>query len=187
MADFLILYGTTDGQTAKIAQRLANELRALGASTEVANAAVRPQPSPEPYRMVVVAASLHAGGYQPEVRLWLQRHAAALAHRPTAFISVCLGVLQHDPAVDRELDRLMQELFAETGWTPSALKIVAGALPYTKYNLLKRLMMRRIVRKAHGDIDTTRDYEYTDWNDLSAFARTLVGLLPRVRDLRVAG
>ena len=31
--------------------------------------------------------------------------------------------------------------------------------------------MRRIVAKAGGDTDTTRDYEYTDWDDLWAFAR----------------
>jgi hypothetical protein len=30
--------------------------------------------------------------------------------------------------------------------------------------------MKRIVRKAGGDIDTRRDYEYTDWNDLRMFA-----------------
>jgi len=31
-------------------------------------------------------------------------------------------------------------------------------------------MMKRIVGKAGGGTDTTRDYEYTDWNDLRAFA-----------------
>jgi len=29
--------------------------------------------------------------------------------------------------------------------------------------------MRRIARKEGGDTDTSRDYEYTDWNDLRAF------------------
>jgi menaquinone-dependent protoporphyrinogen oxidase len=187
MTDVLILYGTTDGQTAKIANRLAIELRGLGALTDVANAARRPQPSPESYRVVVVAASVQAGGYQKDVRAWVRRHAAVLAERPTAFVSVCLGVLQHDPTVDRELDGIMQRLFTETGWTPTARKIVAGALPYTKYNYFKRLMMRRIVRKAHGDTDITRDFEYTDWNDLAAFARTLLTLIPKAETVRIAG
>jgi menaquinone-dependent protoporphyrinogen oxidase len=52
------------------------------------------------------------------------------------------------------------------------IKFVAGALPYTRYNWLKRWIMRRIVAKAGGDTDTTRDFEYTDWEDLRAFART---------------
>jgi menaquinone-dependent protoporphyrinogen oxidase len=29
--------------------------------------------------------------------------------------------------------------------------------------------MRRIVRKAGGDTDTSRDFEYTDWDDLRTF------------------
>ena len=187
MTDFLILYGTTDGQTAKVARQLGNQLRSVGALTHVADAAEKPQPAPDIYRVVVVAASVHAGGYQKEVRQWVRRHAAVLAARPTVFVSVCLGVLQHDPKVDRELDAIMQRFFDETGWTPSVRKIVAGALPYTKYNFLKRFVMRRIVQKAHGDIDTTRDYEYTDWNDVAAFAKTLVNLLPGLADARVAG
>jgi menaquinone-dependent protoporphyrinogen oxidase len=32
--------------------------------------------------------------------------------------------------------------------------------------------MKRIVGKAGGSTDTTRDHEYTDWNDLRDFART---------------
>ena len=37
-------------------------------------------------------------------------------------------------------------------------------------------MMQRIVAKAGGDTDTTRDFEYTDWNDLRSFAEDFAGL-----------
>jgi menaquinone-dependent protoporphyrinogen oxidase len=40
---------------------------------------------------------------------------------------------------------------------------------YSHYNFLKRWVMKRIVKKAGGDTDSTRDYEYTDWNDLEQF------------------
>ena len=77
----------------------------------------------------------------------------------------------------------MNRFFEKTAWTPTIRKIVAGALPYTRYNIFKRWMMRRIVRKAGGDTDITRDYEYTDWSDLSAFARTLMTLLSGKRQI----
>jgi len=172
MIDFLVIYGTTDGQTAKIANALANDLRSLGATVNLVNAASSPG-SPADYRAVVVAASVHAGGYQSKVTRWVGKYRDFLSVRPTAFVSVCLGVLQKDPAVDAELEKIMNRFLEKTGWTPTIRKIVAGALPYTKYGLIKRWMMRRIVRKAGGDTDVTRDYEYTDWSDLSAFARTL--------------
>jgi menaquinone-dependent protoporphyrinogen oxidase len=79
-------------------------------------------------------------------------------------------VLQHEATVSRELDAIKNRFLEETGWRPVETKMVAGALPYSRYNWLKRWMMKRIVRKAGGDTDTARDYEYTDWDDVRAFA-----------------
>ena len=170
----LVLYGTTDGQTGRIAEALAAAMREQGADVDLVDAASR-DPDPDPYAGVVVAASVHAGGYQRPVRRWLQAHAPALAGRDTAFVSVCLGVLQHDAEVDRELKAIRDRFLSESGWQPGTTKVVAGALPYSKYNWLKRWMMRRIVRKAGGDVDTSRDYEYTDWDDVRRFGQAFAG------------
>ena len=85
-------------------------------------------------------------------------------------MSVCLGILQADPQVQQELGKIVDRFFAATEWRPTVIKPVAGALLYTHYNWIKRWVMKRIVRKAGGDTDTSRDYEYTDWNDLRKFA-----------------
>ena len=52
---------------------------------------------------------------------------------------------------------------------PSAF-LVAGALLYSKYNFLIRFIMRRIAAQAGGDVDTSRDYEHTDWGAVDRFA-----------------
>jgi menaquinone-dependent protoporphyrinogen oxidase len=135
------------------------------------DAAGRLDPDPTSYASVIVAAPVHAGGYPRAVRRWVKRHAAALPSRPSAFVSVCLGVLEKNPKTDAVLAGIMTKFFEATGWRPPVTKVVAGALPYTRYNWITRLIMRRIVARAHGDTDTTRDYEYTDWNDVAAFAR----------------
>ena len=171
MPRFLVLYGTTDGHTAKVARAIAETWRALGADVDVIEAGkASGSLLPEEYSGVIVVASLHAGGYQRSVESWVRAHARGLQERPTAFVSVCLGVLQPDPAVQRELRVIIDRFVKLTGWSPTMTKIVAGALPYSRYNWLKRWVMKRIVRKAGGDTDTSRDYEYTDWNDLRAFA-----------------
>ncbi len=167
----LILYGTSDGQTAKVASAMAGTLRALHLDVDVVDAAGAERPRPEKYAAVIVAASVQAGRYQRSVTRWVRENAAALGARPSAFVSVCLAVLQHLPAVDREIDTKLQAWFGETGWRPSTVKVIAGALPYSRYPWWKRFMMRHIVAKAHGDTDTTRDYEYTDWADLTVFVR----------------
>jgi len=176
MPRILIVFGTTDGQTAKIASVLAAHLRSDGLSVSVVDAAGTP-PDPLGFDGVIVAASLHARGYQRAVQAWVRTHAASLNRIQTAFVSVCLGVLQHDPKVDGDLRAIIDEFLASTNWKPSTTKIVAGALKYTQYGFLKRWAMKRIVTKAGGDTDTSRDYEYTDWEDLRRFARTFAGSL----------
>jgi menaquinone-dependent protoporphyrinogen oxidase len=167
----LVIYGTTEGQTAKIAVALAATFRSVGVSVDLAEAGPGWDPDPVDYAAVIVAASVHAGGYQRPLRRWVRAHAAALRDRPTAFVSVCLAIVKPSPRVMQDLSSIMGRFFEATGWTPQETKSVAGALPYSKYGWLKRRMMRRIVAKAQGDTDMTRDYEYTDWEDLRTFAR----------------
>jgi menaquinone-dependent protoporphyrinogen oxidase len=178
MPRILVVYGTTDGQTAKVADAMAGTLRQGGHVVDV-HAAAEPAPSPDGYDAVIVSASVHAGGYQRVVRRWVRTHQPSLEARPTAFVSVCLGVLQHEPEVQRDLQRILAEFVASTGWHPGVTKLVAGALPYTRYGWLRRLAMRRIVAKAGGDTDTSRDYEYTDWDDVRRFATGFARELPQ--------
>jgi len=170
---FLIVYGTTEGHTATVAAAMASTLEARGASAFLQNAAAPWTANPADYSAVIVAASVHAGTYQRSVQRWVKAHKAALSQRPTAFVSVCLAVLNRTPKVERDLDATLQRFFDATGWKPGESKIVAGALLYTKYPWWKRWLMRRIVAKAHGDVDTTRDYVYTDWADLDEFVTRL--------------
>lgn len=103
---------------------------------------------------------------------WVRANAPGLSRKPSAFVSVCLGVLQNDPKVRRDLGAI-QDRFAEwTGWRPARVKEVAGALKYTRYWWLKRMAMRYIAGRAGGSTDTSRDHEYTDWEDLKRFAKT---------------
>ena len=99
MAPILIVYGTTEGQTEKIARILAQNLREEGAEVDVMNAAHDPGLHPEDFRAIIVAASLHAGKYQKPVRRWVQANVETLRTRQSAFPSVCLGVF--DPRRSR--------------------------------------------------------------------------------------
>jgi menaquinone-dependent protoporphyrinogen oxidase len=49
--------------------------------------------------------------------------------------------------------------------------LFAGALAYTRYGFLLRWVMRRIARSRGGrDLDTSRDYVYTDLDSVRRFA-----------------
>ena len=171
MSRILILYGTTDGHTHKVATGLAAAFREVGCQADLfeAKGAGR-HVAPEPYDGVIVAASIHLGGYQRPVKAWVRAHAADLNRKPSAFVSVCLGILEARPEATREVHAIMQRFLDRTGWRPSMQEPVAGALPYTRYGALKRWAMKRKVARISFDTDTSRDFEYTDWEALRRFA-----------------
>ena len=169
MPRVLILYGTSEGHTRAIARAIAEPLSRGGVDADVTRAGLLEPVLPE-YDAIIVAASVHAGRYQKAVERWVREHAQEFGARPTAFVSVSLAVLQHDAKVMAELDAIVKRFLDATAWQPGVVKHVAGALLYTRYNIFKRWIMKRIAAKAGGETDTSRDYDYTDWADVRAFA-----------------
>jgi menaquinone-dependent protoporphyrinogen oxidase len=169
MSRVLILYGTTDGHTRLVAESIGDAMRIGGVESDVVRAGTS-DPHPAWYDGVIVAASIHAGGYQKAVEHWVRAHAREFGSRPTAFVSVCLAVVKPTPKVIVDLDEIVSRFKKTTGWTPLQVEHVAGALLYTRYNFIKRWVMKRIAAKQGGETDTSKDYEYTDWAKLRSFA-----------------
>jgi menaquinone-dependent protoporphyrinogen oxidase len=178
MSRVLVLYGTTDGHTQKVAATLAGILIWQGHRVDVIDAQrASPRVRPDDYDGVVVAASIHIGNYQRAVKRWVRFHAAELNCRPSAFVSVCLAILEQRPEARQAAQQIIERFLERSGWRPVTTRTVAGAVRYTQYNWLKKWIMKRIAAKGGGGTDTTRDYEYTDWDDVRAFAREFAGRL----------
>ena len=166
----LIMFDTTEGQTRKIAQAIARRLSSSGLAADVFRAGEK-EPALNDYAGIIVAGSVHAGRYQKPLLHWVRKHAQAFGKRPTAFVSVSLGTLQKDDArVTADLAAIVERFCSAAAWKPTMVKHVAGALMYTHYNFITRWLMKRISAKAGGATDTSRDYEYTDWDEVNAFA-----------------
>lgn len=175
MNRILVLFGTSDGQTQKIADAIGDAMRAGGLDVDVIEAGGSVDPDPVQYAAVIVAASIRAGRYQKPVGEWVRAHLDQLNRMPSAFVSVCLAMLSKNEAGRREADEYPKRFLEALHWHPTTVKSVAGALLYTQYNFFVRWVMKRIVAKAGGDTDTSRDYEYTDWKDVRDFATEFGG------------
>ena len=170
MARALILYATREGQTARIAERMATVLRGRGHSVLMHRAdGGETGLNPADFDGVIVGASIHYGRHPGHLKKLLRAQRAALEARPSAFFSVSLSA--GGPGAKPEAARRYLEKFLkQVRWRPQQAATVAGALPYSRYGAFKRALMIVFVGLAGGDIDTARDYEYTDWSEVERFA-----------------
>lgn len=181
---FLIVYGTTEGQTRKIARFMENVLHEAGHTVTLADASDEP-PAPDPYDAVLIGGSIHMHNYQPAVTHYITTHAAVLSRMPGAFFSVCLAVASDLEEEHREAEKITRDFLAKTGWTTAESIQVAGALKYTEYNFFKRLIMKMIAKREGQGTDTSKDYEYTDWEAVKKFVTGFAaGVVQKARSMQ---
>ena len=173
--ELLLIYGTTEGQTQKIARFVTDRMSQQGHHTQLVNAIeATPAVNPRDFDAVIIAASVHAGRYQSAVVHFVIEHLAAIDARSNAFLSVSLAAAGDDEDDVEGLKKCVADFVHETGWTPRCIHHVAGAFRYTAYDFLKRWAMKYIAYRKGGPTDTSRDYELTDWDDLTRFVDSLV-------------
>jgi menaquinone-dependent protoporphyrinogen oxidase len=178
MTRILIAYGTSEGHTARIAQYLADVTRAAGYEAYPGNVERASAPGPDGYDAVIVGASIHMGKHERCVVKYVRKNRNALERLPSAFFSVSMAAHENTEAAEKEVNDYIEKFVKQTGWRPRKIGRFAGALLYTQYGFFKRWIMKRIAHdKGSSDTDTSRDYVYTDWDDVKRFAEEFLETL----------
>ena len=164
----LILYGTTEGQTRKIAHFMEAILQNAGHHVTIADTATNP-PAPTAYDAILIGSSIHMHKYQSAAKHYIKKHLDELNNMPGAFFSVSLAVASGLAEENLGVQKITNDFLEQTGWKPMMVTQIAGALKYTEYDYFKRLVMKMISKKEGGATDTSQDYEYTDWEEVTKF------------------
>ena len=178
----LVLYGTTEGQTRKIAEFIAAKLKAYGDLVMLVDAtASTDNVDLRDYDAAIVAASLHAGVYQGPVIHFARANSAWLNQMPSALISVSLSAASTDPEDLKGIDICAGMFKNETGWTSAEVHQVAGAFRFTEYDFFKRWMMKVIAWEKNIKAEPGKDLELTNWE---ALATTIDAVRARFADAK---
>lgn len=169
--NILILYGSLEGQTAKISERLAELIRNRG--HQVTTQSCKNMPtffSMEKYDASIIGGSIHIGRYPECIKSFVTTHCHWLNGLPSALFTVCMAVNSQRAESREEALRYAEHLTVQTGWQPTLTATFAGAVKYTQYDFITRFIMKLISKKDGGSTDTSRDHEYTDWDAVERFA-----------------
>jgi menaquinone-dependent protoporphyrinogen oxidase len=185
MVRIALPYASRDGQTRRIANRIAQTLQARGCVVEMRDvmAAAPARFDVASCDAAIVASSIRIGKHAPQMVRFVRDHREELCRIPNVFLEVSLsahGIV--DPAASEKrrsraraaVAKTFARFIRETGWTPNNVHPVAGALLYRQYNFAIRAMLRFISSLVGASTDTSRDHEYTDWASVSCYANELV-------------
>lgn len=176
MTKIYITYGTTEGQTAKIAEYMADLINHHGHEAQAVDIKNVGDTVPDGYDGVIVGASIHMGKHDKHVAEFVQKNHDTLERLPSAFFSVSLAA--HGDM--EEAQGYVEEFEQDTGWRPAKVALFGGALLYTQYGFVKRHLMKKIAGDKPGglDTDTSRDYVYTEWDGVRRFTEDFLEDLP---------
>ena len=168
MEKTLITYSTVDGQTKRISERLAK----LATQSNVDVLPISNQINLDIYKTIIIGASIRYGKYRNEVFNFIENNIQTLNIKENAFFSV--NVVARKPEKSSpETNPYLIKFLGKIKWKPKNLGVFAGKIEYPKYKFIDKYAIKFIMWLTKGPTDTSKTYEFTDWNKVEGFARDL--------------
>ena len=155
----LIVYGTTEGQTRKIAEWTATRIRERGHQAELLDsAALESDLDLETYDAFIIAASVHQESHQEAISNFVIAHRETLAAKPSAFISVSLSAVLE--GAETEAQKYVDDFVSVTKWRSHKTLLLGGALRFSEYDYFQEQIVKFIVLKG-GSVASSGDFSRT--------------------------
>ena len=172
MSQILFIYSTTDGHTLKICQTMGPIVEMRDHQVEIIsidNVSIENMNSSD---KIIIGASIRYGKHNKNVYDFIERYLEILKTKPGAFFTV--NVTARKPDKNRpENNPYMIKFLDQIPWQPDRLAVFAGKIDYQKYGWFDRFMIRLIMYITKGPTDLNTVAEFTNWQDVEAFANTV--------------
>lgn len=165
----LILYSGRDGQTLSIASYIANKLQDR-LCCEVIDLLQAETIDLSQYQQVMIGASIHYGHFNSVLGKFVKHHAEELNQMPTAFFAVNLTARKLEKR-SPQTNVYTRKFLLASPWQPKQCIVFAGALRYPRYRWFDRIMIQLIMCMTGGETDSSKEVEYTDWQQVERFAK----------------
>ncbi|GAA5218753.1 menaquinone-dependent protoporphyrinogen IX dehydrogenase [Corallincola platygyrae] len=171
-----MIYHSREGQTFKIMSRFAEQLKATDHEVELlALPELAESFSLAGYDIAVIGASVRYGHFSPLLYQFIERHHHALDAMTSVFFGVNLTARKPEKNTP-ETNAYMKKFALKSPWVPDLQGVFAGACIYSKYTWYDKAVIRFIMKLTKGPTDTSKDYEFTDWERVDSFALKLAQL-----------
>ena len=157
----LILYGTIEGQTRKIANFVAEEAIRLGHDPVLVDAEETGAIEFDGVGAVILAASVHQRRHPRAFEAMLAAHSADLAAARVLMLSVSLNAAFAEGR--EEAAEYLTEMKMRTRLVPDAEMLVGGAVRTMHYDYFALQVLRHVVLRDRPFDASKTEHEFTDW------------------------
>lgn len=170
----LILYSSRNGHTCKIAHFIANFFH-QSKICDVKNLHNNFDINLENYQRIVIGASVRYGYFSIKFYKFIKDKIHYLNSIPSAFYTVSL-LARHDYYNTPNTNTYTKKFLKNTLWCPKISAVFAGALKYSHYNILIKLLIFFIMKINNKNMSVQSDIEFTDWQQVRKFAERIIQL-----------
>ena len=168
MKKILLTYSTVDGHTKTICEKILSYSK----TSQVDILPIDSSINIRDYDTVVIGASIRYGKYREEIFEFIKENEELLNSKDNAFFSVNV-VARKENKNKPETNPYLIKFLNKISWQPKILDVFAGKIDYPKYKFLDKYAIKFIMWITKGPTDTSKVYEFTDWNRVKAFAEKL--------------
>jgi len=168
MKKILLTYSTVDGHTKTICEKILSYSK----TSQVDILPIDRSINIKDYDTVVIGASIRYGKYREEIFEFIKENEELLNSKDNAFFSVNV-VARKENKNKPETNPYLIKFLNKISWQPKILDVFAGKIDYPKYKFLDKYAIKFIMWITKGPTDTSKVYEFTDWNRVKSFAEKL--------------
>tara|TARA_R110001583_G_scaffold35585_1_gene118155 strand:- start:5379 stop:5900 length:522 start_codon:yes stop_codon:yes gene_type:complete len=169
-----IVYATVDGQTLKICNKLKEELLQFNNQVELYSIDNFNEEITS-FNKLIVGSSIRYGVHHKKIIEFINTNKKQLETIKSAFFSVNL-VARKPEKNTPTTNPYVVKFFKTITWKPIIVEVFAGKLDYKKYPFFDRIMIQFIMWMTKGPTDKNVEIEYTNWDKVLEFSKTIHNL-----------
>ena len=167
MQKSIIIYSSVDGHTKEICEKIAGHM--IGDSDIFS---VDDNPEIQNYEKIIIGASIRYGKYRTKLFDFIESNIEVISEKENAFFSVNVVARKAEKNTPNT-NPYVQKFLNSTTWIPNRVEVFAGKIDYPKYKFLDKYAIKFIMLITKGPTDTSKRYEFTDWDKVKNFAKNI--------------
>ena len=163
----IFIYSSSNGQSLKICETLNEEKESLILNIDRLNSV-----NLDNFDQIIIGASVKYGDHNKKIYNFVKNNKILLKRKKTVFFSVNATARKSEKNKPNTNPYIIKFL-KKTNWKPDHIGVFAGKIDFPNYNFLEKYLIKFIMWITNGPTDTTKTYEFTDWDAVKKFSREI--------------